>query len=52
MTVDEPCSRVIRSEGDGDVSAGGQEDDISPDRVDEVEGLVAVDRIEGGVALG
>lgn len=51
MTMDKPCSRVIGLEGNGDISASGQKDNISSGRVDEVEGLVAVDRIEGRIAL-
>lgn len=51
MTVDEPNPRVIGLEGNGDVSTSGQKDNISSGRIDEVEGLVAVHRIEGLVAL-
>lgn len=51
MTMNEPCPGVVRFEGNDDISTSGQKDNVSPGRIDEIESLVAVDRIERGIVL-
>lgn len=52
VAVQQPDAGVVWLEGDGDVTAGGHEHHVPSGRVDEVEALVAVDWVEGGLVLG
>lgn len=51
VAMQQPDTGVIRFKRDGDVAASGHEHHVAARRVDEVEGRVAVDWVEGGVLL-
>lgn len=51
MTVQQPNTGVVGLERDGDVATSGHQYHVPARRVDELEALVAVDRVEGGVFL-